>query len=95
MAPGDEEAIDRYIYRSASGSRRHRHLVSVYLVERRSGSNVVARIEPLGLVSEKVGEHDIVLRSLRRNLVLAGSWRSTPSLRHDRVRVRPVEVTPK
>jgi hypothetical protein len=78
----------RYFYRSATTSRTHRDLVSAYLVERCFGSTVVARIEPLGLVSRAVGEHEIVLRGLKRNLVLEGHWRPTSSARHQRVRVR-------
>lgn len=88
MAQESNDFVDRYFYRSATTSRKHRNLVSAYLVERLHGTNVVARIEPLGLVSQKVGEHEIILRGLRRNLVLVGRWQPTASLRHDRVRVR-------
>jgi hypothetical protein len=79
--------IDRYIYRSATSSTRHRRRVSVYLVEYLRESNVVARIEPLGLVHETLGEHELVLQGLRRNLVLSGRWNQTLSQHHDRVRV--------
>ena len=79
--------VDRYIYRSATPSSRHRRRVSVYLVEYLRESNVVARIEPLGLVHESLGEHELVLQGLRRNLVLSGRWNQTSSQHHDRVRV--------
>jgi hypothetical protein len=90
MADEECDVVDRYFYRSVAPTRRHRNLVSAYLVERCRGSNVVARIEPLGLVSQKIGEHEIILRGLRRNLVLAGRWEPTASSHHDRVRVRPL-----
>jgi hypothetical protein len=88
MAQVDNDIVERYFYRSATTSRRHRNLVSAYLVERCYDSNIVARIEPLGLVSRKVSEHEIALRGLRRNLVLVGQWRPTASLHHHRVRVQ-------
>lgn len=36
---------------------------------------------------ESLGEPDLVIQGLRRNLVLTGSWHQTPSQHHDRVRV--------
>jgi len=87
MSEIDTSAGDRYFYRSVMSSTGHRHRVSVYLVEYLSGSKVVARIEPLGLVHESLGQHEVVLQGLRRNLVLAGRWLATPSQRHARVRV--------
>ena len=87
MPESSVRPIDRYIYRSATSSTRHRRRVSVYLVEYLRDSNVVARIEPLGLVHESLGEHELVLQGLRRNLVLNGQWNQTSSQHHDRVRV--------
>lgn len=87
MAEFNVRPVDRYIYRSAASSSRHRRRVSVYLVEYFRDSNVVARIEPLGLVHESLGEHELVLQGLRRNLVLSGRWNQTSSQHHDRVRV--------
>jgi hypothetical protein len=78
---------ERYFYRSATSSKQHRHRVSVYLVEYQRGSKVVARIEPIGLMHESLGEHDIVIQGLRRNLVLSGRWHQTPSQHHARVRL--------
>ncbi len=63
-------------------------MVCVYLVVRCHGSSVVARIEPLGLVPAWVGDHEIALRGLRRNLVSVGPWRRTRSAHHARVAVR-------
>jgi hypothetical protein len=87
MAEFNVHPVDRYIYRSARTSSRHRRRVSVYLVEYFRDSKVVARIEPLGLVHESLGEHELVLQGLRRNLVLSGRWNQTSSQHHDRVRV--------
>ncbi len=88
MASKDDERTQRYFYRSSNTSRKHRQEVSAYLVERRFDSNVVARIEPLGLVNSRIGEHEIALRGLRRNLVSIGTWQPTRSLRHSRIKVR-------
>jgi hypothetical protein len=82
-----EQATDQFFYRSVAPSSRHRHHVSVYLVQRLNGSKVVARIEPLGLVHVKFGEHELVIKGLHRNLVLSGRWHATRSRRHARVRV--------
>jgi hypothetical protein len=86
------DTVERYFYRSATTSRKHRNLVSAYLVERHYGSNIVARIEPLGLVSQRLGEHEIILQGLGRNLVLAGRWQATTSLHHERIPVRPLGI---
>ncbi|MGA2295285.1 MAG: hypothetical protein ABSG24_08705 [Acidimicrobiales bacterium] len=87
MAASSDQTPERYFYRAAMSSRRHRHRVSVYLVEYLRGSKVVARIEPMGLVHESLGEPDLVIQGLRRNLVLTGTWHHTQSQHHDRVRV--------
>lgn len=89
MATTNEREQERYFYRSATSSSRHRHRVSAYLVEYQRDSKVVARIEPLGLVHESLGEPDLVLQGLRRNLVLTGGWTQTSSQHHARVRVAP------
>jgi hypothetical protein len=81
------QSHERYFYRSATASNRHRRRVSVYLVEYQRGSKVVARIEPIGLMHESLGEHDLVIQGLRRNLVLTGRWQATPSQHHARVRL--------
>jgi hypothetical protein len=86
----DAEPALRYLYRSARRARTRDAMVNVYLVEPCYGSAVVARIEPLGLVHARVGEHESALRGLRRNLVSVGPWRRTPSAQHTRVRVRPL-----
>jgi hypothetical protein len=87
MSSNAEPSIERYFYRSRTSSKHHRRRVSAYLVEYRRGSTVLARIEPLGLVHESLGESELVLQGLRRNLVLSGRWQPTPSQHHARVRV--------
>jgi hypothetical protein len=56
MSAKEERKVERYFYRSVTTSPRHRHRVSVYFVERYQNSNVVARIEAIGLVRTLVGE---------------------------------------
>lgn len=80
-----------YFYRSFTPSRTHRFSVSAYLVERMTGSPLVARIEPLGLVPQSAGEQELARVGRRMDLVLTGPWRRTPSRRHARVLVRPTD----
>ena len=77
---------ERYVYRSTNPSRRHRAQVSAFVVERFIDSAVVARIVPLGQVPARASEHELVLRALRHNLVVTGSWQPTPSRHHARAR---------
>jgi ribosomal protein L1 len=92
MTSDDESSAGQYFYRSLASSNRHRGRVSAYFVQRFNGSKVVARIEPLGLVHATIGDEQLAIQRLRRNLVTAGSWQSTPSQRHARIRVLPAEV---
>jgi hypothetical protein len=92
MTIDDESSAGQYFYRSLAPSNRHRGRVSAYYVQRFHGSKVVARIEPLGLVHATIGDEQLAIQRLRRNLVIAGSWQSTPSQRHARIRVLPAEV---
>ena len=89
MESDAERGLVQYLYRTLTPSSRHRNRVSAYLVLRFSDSNVVARIEPLGLVHTSIGEQALAIQRLRRDLVVAGSWQSTPSRRHVRQRVAP------
>jgi hypothetical protein len=88
---GDSE-LEQYFYRSTVASSRHRNRVGAYFVQRLRGSNVVARIEPLGLVPQSIGDEQLAIQRLRLNLVIAGTWQETPSGHHARMRVAPVEV---
>jgi hypothetical protein len=92
MTINAEGRIEQYFYRSLTTSNRHRGRVSAYFVQRFDGSKVVARIEPLGLVHSTIGDEQLAIQRLRRNLVTAGKWQSTPSQRHARIRVTPADV---
>ena len=67
-------------------------MVSAYLVERQRDAKVIARFEPLGLMSARLVEQEIALRALKRHLVLAGRWQPTSSSHHARVRVTRVTL---
>lgn len=90
LSPAPE--VEQYFYRSVTTSSRHRNRVSAYYVQRVRGSTVVARIEPLGLVPTSVGDEQLAIQRLRRNLVVAGTWQVTPSGHHSRMRVAPAEI---
>jgi hypothetical protein len=92
MTINDEGRAEQYFYRSLNSSSRHRGRVSAYFVQRFDGSKVVARIEPLGLVHATIGDEQLAIQRLRRNLVIVGTWQSTPSQRHARVRVTPADM---
>jgi hypothetical protein len=89
--PKDPE-VEQYFYRSLTTSSRHRSRVSAYFVQRLRGSSVVARIEPLGLVPSSIGDEQLAIQRLRRNLVVAGTWQATTSGRHSRLRVVPARA---
>ena len=93
MSPASDSELEQFFYRSSATSTRHRNRVSAYFVQRRRGSKVIARIEPLGLVPTSIGEEQLAIQRLRRNLVAAGTWQDTPSGRHSRQRAVPVQVT--
>jgi hypothetical protein len=90
MKANNESDAERYLYRSSVTSKRHRSRVSAYFVERRRGSNVVA-IEPLGLVPASIGDEQLALHRLQRNLVASGTWQTTSSGHHTRLRVVPAK----
>ena len=85
MPTPDEEISAQYVYRSEVPSDRHRRLVSWYLVARLEGSNVVARIDSLGLfpASRSVG---ISSSPSAGDLVrTVGPWATTKSGHHSKV----------
>jgi hypothetical protein len=94
MSMSRDPEIEQFFYRSSTISNRHRNRVSAYFVQRVRGSKVVARIEPLGLVPASIGDEQLAIQRLKRNLVVAGTWQETPSGRHFRQRVVTAEVTP-
>jgi hypothetical protein len=86
MESARENIKEQYVYRSEVPSDRHRRLVSWYLVARLEGSNVVARIDSLGLfpASRKVGvsTNSPSPADLVRTV---GAWESTASGHHSKV----------
>jgi hypothetical protein len=92
MSLSSDPRVEQYFYRSTGKSNRHRSRVSAYFVQRVRASKVVARIEPLGLVPESIGDEQLAIQRLRRNLVVVGSWQATPSGLHARMRVAPAEI---
>jgi hypothetical protein len=90
MESAEELVTAHYVYRSEVFSPRHRREVSLYLVARLEGSNVVARIDSLGLVStlKRVGGTTVHAKS--GELRVVGQWRPTTSRHHSKVRVSPV-----
>ena len=85
--------LDRYFYQARRPAKDQPRRVSAYLVERLIGSNIVARVEPLGRVARAHPEVELTLEGVRRNLELVGSWRDTKSHHHARVQVRTREGT--
>jgi hypothetical protein len=94
MSTSNDHEVERYFYRSASMSTRHRNRVSAYFVELRRGAKVIAHIEPLGLVPTSIGDEQLAIQRLRRNLAVAGAWQETPSGHHVRQRVTAVASIP-
>ena len=93
MTTANDPEGELFFYRSSTKSSRHRGRVNAYFVQRLEGSTVVARIEPLGLVPSSIGDEQLAIQRLRRNLVTSGSWQETPSGRHLRQRVVSALVT--
>ncbi|MFY9782468.1 MAG: hypothetical protein WAK12_02900 [Acidimicrobiales bacterium] len=79
MEPSREIVTAAYVYRSKVTSSGHRRQSSWYLVARLEGSNVVARIDALGLLPSSKNVTDA--------LGVVGPWRATPSRHHVRARV--------
>lgn len=79
VATNQEHITEQYIYRSGVPSSQHRGQASWYLVARLEGSNVVARIDALGLLPTS--------RKVSDALGVVGPWRATPSRHHVRARV--------
>jgi hypothetical protein len=79
VEPSAEHVTEQYIYRSGVPSSRHRGQASWYLVARLEGSNVVARIDALGLLPTS--------RIVADAMGVVGPWRATPSRHHVRARV--------
>ncbi|HUY16389.1 MAG TPA: hypothetical protein VMV11_02380 [Acidimicrobiales bacterium] len=79
-----------YVYRSEVYSTRHRRDVSLYLVARLEGSNVVARIDSLGLVSTLQRTGVAKVKGKGGAMRVLGTWRQTASRHHSKVLVAPL-----
>ncbi|HEY1761903.1 MAG TPA: hypothetical protein VGG17_04840 [Acidimicrobiales bacterium] len=75
-----DNVIDHFVYRSLPSSKRHG--VSIMLVARLTGSNVVARVNPLGR-----GPKEPAPSRARGELDVLGPWTTTPSRRYAKARV--------
>jgi hypothetical protein len=75
-----DRVIAHFVYRSLPSPKRHG--VSVMLVARLQGSNVVARVNPLGR-----GTKDETSSRSRGALDVLGPWTTTTSRRYAKARV--------
>jgi hypothetical protein len=75
-----DSVIAHFLYRSLPSSKRHG--VSIMLVARLQGSNVVARVNPLGR-----GAKDPTTARARGGLDVLGPWTTTASRRYAKARV--------
>ena len=79
MDHSQEHVTEQFVYRSHVATSRHSGQASWYLVARLEGSNVVARIDALGLMPAS--------RIVSDSLGVVGPWRATPSRHHVRARI--------
>ncbi|MGA7836141.1 MAG: hypothetical protein WCA31_13120 [Acidimicrobiales bacterium] len=75
-----EHVIAHFVYRSVPSSKRH--AVSLMLVARLHGSNVVASVTPLGR-----GARTSTAPRAERGLHVVGPWTTTASRRYAKARV--------
>ncbi|HWD95958.1 MAG TPA: hypothetical protein VG246_06030 [Acidimicrobiales bacterium] len=75
-----DHVIAHFVYRSIPSSKRHG--VSIMLVARLQGSNVVARVNPLGR-----GPKEPAASRARGGLDVLGPWTTTASRRYAKARV--------
>jgi len=81
-----EPVTKRWVYCSSADRTRHKSKRSAYLVEQQEGSNVIARITPIGLVNEKTQIQEINIFALRNNITVTGRWGETKSQKYQRTR---------
>jgi hypothetical protein len=77
----------RYIYCALHDDTRHKGKRGAYLVEQLTGSNLVARIYPIGYVKEATAEFEVKIYATKNNLVVAEHWSVTDSRNHKKARV--------
>ena len=76
----------RYAYHTEHESSAHKGKRSAYLVEQLTGSNIVARIIPLGLVREITVEQEISLALMKHGITVIGKWAKTERGNHRKSR---------
>jgi hypothetical protein len=80
----DEVVKRRYFFCSQRDNTKHKGKHSAYMVEELTGSNVVARITPVGMVSSITEINDVSIYAISKGMSLSGEWQSTS--RHKKVR---------
>jgi len=74
----------RYFFCSQRDNTKHKGKHSAYLVEELTGSNVVARITPVGLVPTITEIHEVSIYAIAHGMSLSGEWKNAK--RHIKVR---------
>jgi hypothetical protein len=80
-----ELVVRRYLY-TPTTTEGQKGKVTVQLVEHLVGSNVVARITPLGSVRADNTEYETNLLALNSDLSLTGEWKESKFAHHRKVR---------
>jgi len=78
--------VRRYFYCAEKDEKKHQGKLSAYFVEVYANTNVVARIQPVGLVGETTSQHEINLYALKNNITIAGEWSLTKYRNHQKIR---------
>ena len=81
-----ERITRRYVYHSKQEAPEHRGKKAAYLVEQLTGSNLVARIVPLGLVKDITAESEIALLAMQKGVTVVGKWSATKRGAHSQAR---------
>lgn len=80
------DVAKRWIYAADKDQPCHKGRRSLYYVELNTGSNVVATISSIGMVTSEAIDATIAMFTKRQNMSLAGPWTDTKSGRHSRQR---------
>lgn len=83
----DEIVVSRHFYLASDDSPQHKNKNSAYLVEKLRGSNVVARIRSMGMVSGFAPEDMLEIEAMKNDLSLAGDWVETKKRKHKKIRL--------
>jgi len=81
------EVTKRWVYCANRDANGHKGKLSAYLVEQQEGSNVIAKITPIGLVKEITKKQEVNIFALRNGFTVAGRWGESKSNKHQRTRV--------